>query len=526
MDPAVPEEVAHRRRRRRRRRGQEAGVASRRSARKGVTRLASAGLQLGGLAVYALFFLFIVVAPLPMGANRDWAWAPMTVAVGVLALLCAAGVGGREALAVSHRERTPLLALAACFLFMVMVAVLQMSPLSPLPTATAWYYERAAGLLDQANGAVPGLAVDLSREALLRCIACAAIFLMARVLFRDQQWARLLLNVFVVSAVVVVSYAIFEQVKTHSCYVGDFLKKQGLFQFANDRCLVSGTFVGSNSFGCFVGMGLVAALALILDGQGPRLFLPEEEYSEESVGLADWLSGPKVVHIALALYLLGGALLSASRAGAVATLLGVVILGFLLLRDRAGAVFSTGRIMAIAVFVGIVIFVIAGGAFIGKMSRLSEVANLNRVLIWRHSLVALGESPWLGWGLGSFNDVYAIHQPISIPQPNDKAHSTPLEFAVELGVPGALAAIACCLLPWGVSLVAAVRRQRQRYLSAAAFAVSAVAILHSCVDFSLQIPAIAFVVSALLGMGWAQAFRRSGPQVPAADLQGSFASGA
>lgn len=52
------------------------------------------------------------------------------------------------------------------------------------------------------------------------------------------------------------------------------------------------------------------------------------------------------------------------------------------------------------------------------------------------------------------------------------------------------------------------RRRAHRYLPGAAFAVAAVAILHSVVDFSLQMPAIAFVVSALLGMGWAQAFGR------------------
>jgi len=53
---------------------------------------------------------------------------------------------------------------------------------------------------------------------------------------------------------------------------------------------------------------------------------------------------------------------------------------------------------------------------------------------------------------------------------------------------------------------AAWRRRHRRYLTAAAFAVSAVPIFHSTVDFSLQMPAIAFFVSALLGMGWAQAF--------------------
>jgi hypothetical protein len=35
--------------------------------------------------------------------------------------------------------------------------------------------------------------------------------------------------------------------------------------------------------------------------------------------------------------------------------------------------------------------------------------------------------------------------------------------------------------------------------------------LHSIVDFSLQIPAIGFIVSAFLGMGWAQAFSRTAP---------------
>jgi FtsH-binding integral membrane protein len=49
-------------------------------------------------------------------------------------------------------------------------------------------------------------------------------------------------------------------------------------------------------------------------------------------------------------------------------------------------------------------------------------------------------------------------------------------------------------------------RQRERQITAIVFAVVTVAILHSLVDFSLQMPAIGFVVSALLGIGWANAF--------------------
>ena len=53
---------------------------------------------------------------------------------------------------------------------------------------------------------------------------------------------------------------------------------------------------------------------------------------------------------------------------------------------------------------------------------------------------------------------------------------------------------------------ALVRHGSHRNLTAASAAIAAVPILHSCVDFSLQMPAIAFMVSALLGMGWAQTF--------------------
>lgn len=118
-------------------------------------------------------------------------------------------------------------------------------------------------------------------------------------------------------------------------------------------------------------------------------------------------------------------------------------------------------------------------------------------------------SPWVGWGLGGFGDVFAILQPSDSLQPNDIAHSTPLETVVELGVIAAMPAFLIVLLPWSVCLRGALtRRPSRRYLPAAAFATAAVSILHSLVDFSLQIPAIGFVTAALLGMGWAQAFGR------------------
>jgi O-antigen ligase len=162
--------------------------------------------------------------------------------------------------------------------------------------------------------------------------------------------------------------------------------------------------------------------------------------------------------------------------------------------------------IAVGVLVVLGVVVIAGGSLLSKAVTSSN--NFNRVLIWKASLAAVRQSPLLGWGLGSYPDVYAINQPKEIILPNDKAHSTPIEVLVEMGIPGGIAAMLIVLIPWWTAFRATLRRRRQRYLTAAAFAVVTVPILHSMIDFSLQIPAIAFMSSAFLGLGWAHAFSR------------------
>ena len=111
-------------------------------------------------------------------------------------------------------------------------------------------------------------------------------------------------------------------------------------------------------------------------------------------------------------------------------------------------------------------------------------------------------SPWLGWGLGTFPEIYAAYQPDEIRQVNDKAHSTPIELYVETGVLGTV--------PGHRTLIPQVRdRTRPDWYLTIGLAMALVSmLLHSLVDFSLQIPAIAFISAAFLGMGWAQTFHR------------------
>src|SRR5258708_3643712 len=219
--------------------------------------------------VAIVVFVLVTFAALPMGGNRDWVWAPIAVAVGVLAVVVAGGVGSRNGFDVSDAERRPLAVLVACFALFVAIGLFQMSTLAAPLSDSAWLYEAAARVLGSAHPPVPDLAIDAARNTLLKCLTCGAIFLMARALCRDRARARALLLMFVASAVLVVVYGIALRAAMLSCFVGPYLKKVGNAQVLYDNsqvlhetCVMSGTFINSNSFGCYCGMGIVAAMAL------------------------------------------------------------------------------------------------------------------------------------------------------------------------------------------------------------------------------------------------------------------------
>jgi O-antigen ligase len=269
---------------------------------------------------------------------------------------------------------------------------------------------------------------------------------------------------------------------------------------------MSGTFANSNSFGCFAGMALAATLALVFQEKRRKRVAQlddEDEDEDDNDGnrIIKRLAGGTMILLALALLLVGVQLFSSSRAAFAVTV--VVSIG----RWRSRG--QVGRTVVIGIAIGAVIVLIAGGAMLNKLSLVVQGGQFDRTIIWRSSLQAAQASPWLGWGLGNYADIYAAYQPDEIRQPNARAHSTPIQLYVETGVLGTVPGMLMPLIPFGVCLWGAWTRRRHRHLLVAAVAVPAIAMLHTTVDFSLEIPAIAFITAAFLGMGWAQTFNRT-----------------
>jgi O-antigen ligase len=478
----------------------DADIGTHPASRSGLRRLAE-------IAFITLFFAVVLLAAIPMGANRDWAWSPIVVLLAVLAIWHTLGLGIIDGHAIRSAERLPLIVLVVCFVLVVVAGIVQISPLVP-PSWRAELYARAASVLSHPIEAIISINADASRAALMKIAAAGAIFVMARATFRDRRRARLFLILFLASAVLVTAYGLLMQATNGSCYVFNYSKRSDLAPPGRQfLCALSGTFVNSNSYAAYAGMALVVALGLT--------FSRRPVSAEQSGGfatrpsLAAWLTGDRVVYMTMVMVLFGGILLSESRAGFGATVMGAILLGIVLLRGRWPSRPAVGWALAVAILFGAALVVITGSAFFHKMSNLADQDILGRFRIWQLSVAAIGQSPWLGWGLGTFPDLYPLVQPADLQIGNDKAHSTILEWMLDLGIPAAMCGFATVLVPVAICLRGCWRRRTDRYLPAVAFAASMVAILHSVVDFSLQIPAIGFVVSALLGLGWAQAFRRT-----------------
>lgn len=137
-----------------------------------------------------------------------------------------------------------------------------------------------------------------------------------------------------------------------------------------------------------------------------------------------------------------------------------------------------------------------------------------RLAAYQSTLRIIADYPWFGTGLGTFTWIFPAYRSGSITTFGfwNFAHSTPLELAAELGLPLTLV-IAAGWIGAILVLIGGTRQsRRETIVPLAALAVSLIALLHSSIDFSLQISGYAIVVFAFVGVGLADSLNTASPQ--------------
>jgi O-antigen ligase len=210
-----------------------------------------------------------------------------------------------------------------------------------------------------------------------------------------------------------------------------------------------------------------------------------------------------VVRLSVLMVCLAAMFMTTSRAGSLVSLL-VLVLAFVAF-SRSDLPRGKGLIVSL---VGASLLFLFMGGNVSQRLGIDGFSDANRLATYHSTLQIIADNPWFGTGLGTFPWAYPAYRSPTISMLGvwDLAHSTPLEFAAELGIP----LTAMVALGWVVIFVVLIRglrhRRRDAVVPLAALAVSLIALLHSTVDFSLQISGYSIVVFALVGLGLAQSF--------------------
>ena len=292
------------------------------------------------------------------------------------------------------------------------------------------------------------------------------------------------------------------------------------------RSALTSTFVNRNVAAVYFGSCAIVWLLLFCErirGQFSSRSIPWRKLS----GLFSDKPAAVVVPFSMLVVCLAAMFATVSRAGILVSLIVLVIaVTALFYRDlpRRSGVFV---VMAVGAAVALVLLQVMGASVSGRLLSQGLGDEGRRATYWS-TWHMIRDHPWIGTGLGTFVWSFPAYRSANISMWGiyDRAHSTVLEMAAELGLPFT----GLVVIAWIIVLAVLVRgvwiRRRDVVVPIAALSVAGIALGHSLIDFSLQIPGYAIVVFALLGAGLSQSFSSRGKNTASGPAEASHVASA
>jgi len=451
--------------------------------------------------LHKLLLLLVVLAPLPLGSNREWSWTLCAFIVAVIAL-CWAVLAVFRQQQISSSLKLPVILL---FLAVCAWAWLQTSGWVPAEWKHPLWAMNAEVLANDLDAPLVG-SISLSTQdsliALMRLMSYGLVFFLAFQLGRDRERA---LSTFKWLAFAGFAYAIYGLI----IFWGEF---GTLFWFYDEgyKADVRGTFVNRNSFATYIGLALLCAIAVfnqrLSRRRGFALPMGREQAIERFI-LQVWKPLTAILLMTTAL------ILTHSRGGFFSTLAGGVVLLFLLNRRQQTQGVRSKAVLGGAVLVAVLAFVLTSEVLLDRIDRLTVDGNA-RVVVYGMTTDAIDDNPLLGFGYGTFTDSFRLYRDDRLGAHFDKTHNTYLENIFELGWPAA--GVLFLLIGWlgFVCLKGAFTRGRDWVYPATGVAATVLVAVHSFFDFSLQMPGVAITYACMLGVGCAQAYSSLSRRMP------------
>lgn len=440
-----------------------------------------------------ILFCVIALAPLPFGSTDPTVISVWCVLVG-LALVLAAP----KPLAAKQFVLFGLLCLVIAGYFLALHEQLSLHPWLPWSAPDAVW--RTAG--EVLGRKLPGggsIARDQPFFALGGPLAALLALTCSFFVCTDQLRARQLLKVVGWSGV---AYAAFGIV-SNFLLPGRVLWRAKETHFAN----LTSTFVNRNTAAVYLGTCAIVWLVMLSDRVREHT---DADLDPEWRGrLRAWeFVYENLIYFFMLVICILALLMTGSPTGvplSFVALIGTFALFFRRELSRRSALFLS--VLATASAAVLMLAYISG---VGTRFDEQGLAGGARLETYRATWRMITEHPWIGVGLGAFPWAFPHYRSdtVSIWGTWDRAHNTLLELAAELGLPFAALVVFTWLVVLAYLFRGAWIRRSGRIFPVAALAVAVLGLLHSLIDFSLQVPGYSIVAFAIVGAGLAQSSRR------------------
>jgi putative inorganic carbon (HCO3(-)) transporter len=450
-----------------------------------------------GVLFWALLVL-LVWSPIPLGSNRPWAW--MILEVGsflLLAIWLLAWSFGRVETSEPLKGAWPAWIVLALWLALQAAHVVPMPPewVAALSPEAARMHGLVADLGIKRESMTLSIDPHASRASLLKSLAYSSIFFLTLALMNRRSRVKTLARVIVYAAVALSIYAVLMHLASVvENHFGTVLRH-------GDSA--SGPYVNRNHFAGYLEMTLAIGIGLLIAGLSDRSADTWKQFVRQTI---EWILSPKMV-LRLSLCILVIALTTThSRMGNTAFFSSLLIAGVI---GVALSRHATRNTVVLLVSLILIDLLIVGSWFgVEKLAQRFEATTTQEVEVREepaaYSVDLIKDYPVFGAGPGSFYVAFPRYRHENVVNFYDYAHNDYAQFASESGLLG----LALLGLFVALSLGAALKAQWQRrdpLMRGMSFAcvmgVTAI-LIHSWVDFNLQIPANAALFMVMLALGW------------------------
>jgi O-antigen ligase len=347
------------------------------------------------------------------------------------------------------------------------------------------------------------LNVYAARVSVLQSTSYLLIFCLTLLLLNDQQRVRLLALVLVISGVFQAAYG--SLMMLSGLEYGFFFEKEAY------RGMATGMFVNRNHLAGYLEMCLAVGIGLMVAQLSDRSASNWRDHAQRF--LQTMLSAKALIRLGLVVMVIG-LVLTRSRMGNTAFFVSMLVTGlfyivFVRRLSRRTVIFFASLLLIDLLVVGNFF----GIEQVAERLQQTSVDSEGRDEVARDTLEIVKDYPLAGTGAGSFFSVYPMYDSGDTGSGFYKhAHNDYLEFASNLGLI-AFGLLGFCVL---VSLYQAIRAQlvrRDRLAQGMGFAVTMAIVallIHSSVDFNLQIPANAATFMVVLALAWVSRYANPG----------------